>query len=664
MSETEGTRKVAFYIRVSTERQAKVEEGSLKNQEQMLHAELKRRNEQHADWGLYVESYVDEGISGKDTNRPAFQNMLHDIEIGKINAVMFTELSRLSRSLKDFINIFEFAQKHECGLICLKTEIDTTSPYKSLITKILMIFAEFEREMTSRRTAINAYERSRRGLANGGIAPLGYKRDKRRKGHLLIEEKERKCVEEIFSTYLKEKSIKKTVDYIKQKYQGQSHRLRNITRSKIYTILTNKTYIAVREIRKRDKRENEEVAAAWKPIIDNEIFTQVQNLLKQNKDRFHAHSLQRYVYVFSGLFRCGLCGEKLQGKSAYSSTSKKHYYYSHKSTCPKGGLNRIDAELVHKLVFDWLKDISTNGKRFKELQEQGKQRLRKELTLLHKEQANLEDRAEDINSQIEARIRELIKTESEIVRKTIEQSIEKLKEQNQEIKDKRAYVNHTISRLEELLNNPKDLFKQYGDLIQQALTKIDSNNFSLKAKAELQNLIAKLSLTPTAIKTALCGVNRKGLVSTVFVVSPRDKQSTNKELSLIEDSIPLPALLQIRSKAVLEKLYNRKKLSVREIARLTNTSHSTILLALSKLGIPLNGNGHKRKGQIPFGFEYRDYKLIKSKEEQEVIRMIRQYRVNGFSLRKIAYELNQKLIPTKNCGIWQANTVRKIIERT
>ncbi len=49
-------RKVAFYIRVSTERQAKVEEGSLKNQEQMLRAELERRNLQHKGWGAFVET--------------------------------------------------------------------------------------------------------------------------------------------------------------------------------------------------------------------------------------------------------------------------------------------------------------------------------------------------------------------------------------------------------------------------------------------------------------------------------------------------------------------------------------------------------------------------------------------------------------------------------
>jgi site-specific DNA recombinase len=517
------SRKVAFYIRVSTERQARVEEGSLKNQEQMLHTELRRRNEQHADWGIYVESYVDEGISGKDTNRPAFQKMLRDIELGKINAVMFTELSRLSRSLKDFLNIFEFAQKHECGLICLKTEIDTTSPYKSLITKILMIFAEFEREMTSRRTAINAYERSRRGLANGGIAPLGYKRDKYKKGHLLIDEKERKCVEEIFSTYLKKKSIKKTVNYIKTSYGGQSLRLKNITRSKIYTILTNKTYIGIREIGKRDKRESEEVVAAWKPIIEIETFTLVQSLLKNNKDRFHAHGSGRYEYLFSGLFRCGQCGEKLQGKSAYSSMSKKHYYYSHKSTCAKGGLNRIDAELVHRLVFDWLKDISTNGKRFKQLQEQGEERLQQELALLQKEQVCLEEKAADINSQVEARIRELIKTDSEIVRKTIEQSIESLEEQKQEIKDKQVYVEDMISQVKTILDNSNDLFKKYGEHIQKNLKHISDRNVSHSVKPKLQNIIAKLLLTPTAIKTALSGVNRKGPVSAVFALSPPDR---------------------------------------------------------------------------------------------------------------------------------------------
>ncbi|RKX83123.1 MAG: hypothetical protein DRP57_08545 [Spirochaetes bacterium] len=94
MSEPELKRRVGFYIRVSTERQVKVKEGSLKNQKQMLLTELKRRNQQDTGWGELAEVYVvDKGISGKDTNRPSFKRMMADIEIGKINAVMFTELS-------------------------------------------------------------------------------------------------------------------------------------------------------------------------------------------------------------------------------------------------------------------------------------------------------------------------------------------------------------------------------------------------------------------------------------------------------------------------------------------------------------------------------------------------------------------------------------------
>ena len=76
----------------------------------MLEAELERRNQQKPGWGVFVDAYVDEGLSGKNTNRPAFQRMMQDAEIGRIDTVMFTELSRLSRSLKDFLNIFEFAR--------------------------------------------------------------------------------------------------------------------------------------------------------------------------------------------------------------------------------------------------------------------------------------------------------------------------------------------------------------------------------------------------------------------------------------------------------------------------------------------------------------------------------------------------------------------------
>jgi site-specific DNA recombinase len=326
-------RKVAFYIRVSTERQARVEEGSLKNQEQMLRTELERRNAQRPGWGAFVESYVDEGISAKTTNRPAFQRLMRDIELGKIDTVLFTELSRLSRSLKDFLNIFEFAQRHACDLVCLKTEIDTTSPYQGLVTKILMVFSEFEREMTSRRTALNAYERSKRGLANGGFTVLGYRRDAQHKGRLLVDEQEAEVVRAIFQTYVQECSIRRTTAQIKARYQGRFPKLKGICPNTVYRVLLNKAYLGIRAIHKRDKANYEEVSAAWEPIVEESLFGQVQALLQANKHRYHRLGPERYTYLLSGLIRCGTCGKKLQGTSSYASSGKRHRYYSHRTTC-------------------------------------------------------------------------------------------------------------------------------------------------------------------------------------------------------------------------------------------------------------------------------------------------------------------------------------------
>ena len=96
-----------------------------------------------------------------------------------------------------------------------------------------------------------------------------------------------------------------------------------------------------------------------------------------------------------------------------------------------------------------------------------------------------------------------------------------------------------------------------------------------------------------------------------------------------------------------------------------NVSHSTVIECLRRLGIHDKG-ARKRdryQGQIPFGYNYRNGKLQKNKEEQEVITIIKQLRSSGLSLRGIARELNKRLVPTKNNGIWQAATVSNILSR-
>jgi hypothetical protein len=66
---------------------------------------------------------------------------------------------------------------------------------------------------------------------------------------------------------------------------------------------------------------------------------------------------------------------------------------------------------------------------------------------------------------------------------------------------------------------------------------------------------------------------------------------------------------------------------------------------------------------MPFGFDYRNHRLLRNSIEQAAIQMMRQCRAGGLSLREIVANLNQRLIATKQNGIWQANTVREILAR-
>ena len=150
------------------------------------------------------------------------------------------------------------------------------------------------------------------------------------------------------------------------------------------------------------------------------------------------------------------------------------------------------------------------------------------------------------------------------------------------------------------------------------------------------------------------------------VPSPQVTQQTSGKPglpTLIEGTIPLPGPALLRSKSYLAQLYTGRHLSARQISRLTEVSRSTALGALGRFGIPKNGHGRTHPGQLPFGYDYQSYRLVKNQAEQGVIRLMRQGRADGLSLRQIAGQLNQRLVPSKSNGVWQANTVRLILAR-
>ncbi len=112
---------------MSTEEQARIQDGSLVSQRQRLLEYVEGQNRRDQNWGQVIEIYCDEGKSAKDMNRPEFQRLIGDIRNGRVNLILSTELSRMSRSIRDFCELWDIFKKRNASFITLREQFDTTS---------------------------------------------------------------------------------------------------------------------------------------------------------------------------------------------------------------------------------------------------------------------------------------------------------------------------------------------------------------------------------------------------------------------------------------------------------------------------------------------------------------------------------------------------------
>src|SRR5439155_244738 len=161
-------KRVGLVVRVSTDRQAANDEGSLKTQLQRLRTHLDYKQASGENW-TEVAVYELRAISGKHSLQSAeLQRLMADIRAGRVNTVCCTALDRVSRSVRDFLEFIAFLAEQDVEFVCLKQQVDTTSPHGKLLLTMLIALAQFEREMTSERTRDAVAARSERGLWNGG----------------------------------------------------------------------------------------------------------------------------------------------------------------------------------------------------------------------------------------------------------------------------------------------------------------------------------------------------------------------------------------------------------------------------------------------------------------------------------------------------------------
>ncbi len=364
---TKGPLRIAGYVRVSSQRQA-TEGDSLVAQEHEIEQEVEFRKRRE-NWDIEsLEFYIDAGKSAKNQNRPQLQRLKRDIAAGKIDLVICFKLDRITRSLKDFVDLWALFAEHDVDVISLREKFDTSMPTGEAMVQLIMVFAQLERKMTAERTYSIMRDRAERGLWNGGHV-LGYRSKSDDPGRLEIDEEGAAIVRQIFDGFeelgssgavtrrLSDQGIRYP-SYVTRSGKQRGGKL--FAKQKVTGILRNPVYIG--QVRWGDAVHE----GCHPPIITSQQFDRVQAQLSQTvKRRMNLRTIKPHShrhYLLSGLLRCS-CGAHMTGAAAHGRSSTHLYYVctrqSHEGGKYSCNAPRVPAEALEQAVIKRIRELGT-----------------------------------------------------------------------------------------------------------------------------------------------------------------------------------------------------------------------------------------------------------------------------------------------------------------
>lgn len=226
-------KRSAIYVRVSTGMQADKDSLPMQRKDMIAYSELILGIPDY-------EIFEDAGFSGKNIDRPAYQKMMGKIRDGEFSHLLVWKIDRISRNLLDFSQMY--AELKELGVIFISKneQFDTSTAMGEAMLKIILVFAELERQMTGERVTATMISRASAGKWNGGKIPYGYGYDKK-SGNFFIREDEAAVVRLIRDEYFKTQSFLR----VSQIINGLGYRSRNGTEwssASVHSILSAPFY--------------------------------------------------------------------------------------------------------------------------------------------------------------------------------------------------------------------------------------------------------------------------------------------------------------------------------------------------------------------------------------------------------------------------------------
>lgn len=344
------TFNVALYIRLSREDGDNMESESITNQRDLLQMFLEKTEEKL----IYIDEYVDDGVSGSTFDRPSWKRLIADIDNGKVNTIITKDLSRMGR---DYISMGEYIERifPERGIryIAINDDIDTLYETPGLeFLQFKLMFNDYYLKDTSKKIRKIVKAKKEKGQFLGWKAVYGYKKDPNDKHKIIIDEEVKPIIERMFNLALDGKSPRQIANIFSDEHIPTPSVYANLNRGMrstayelwcprtIEEMLINQTYIGNltqgrrKKLGYKSKKEIRTPKEEWiiventhEAIIDKKVFYTVQDLLKKNKNKTNNN-----IQLFSGFMVCKECGHAI-GINKSSDGKRKYccctYYISH-----------------------------------------------------------------------------------------------------------------------------------------------------------------------------------------------------------------------------------------------------------------------------------------------------------------------------------------------
>ncbi len=371
----------ALYCRLSQEDANEGDSNSITNQKDILLRYAKEHRFPNPTF------FVDDGYSGTNYDRPGFQQMLSEIEAGKVVVVLTKDLSRLGRnsSLTGLYINFTFP-KYSVRYIAINDHFDTIDPNSTDndVAGIKNWFNEFFAKDTSRKIRAVQKAKGERGVPLTTNVPFGYRKDPEDRTKWIVDEAAALVVKRIFklcmegrgpmqiakllqaekvlnpTSYKRREGIKSPSPETADPYHWNTNTVVHILERREYTGCTVNFKTYTNSIWDKKQRETpiEKQAVFYNThpaIIEQKVFDKVQQIRKQR----HRRTKTGKSSLFSGMVYCADCGAKMRYCTTnYFEKRQDHFvcanYRSNTGSC---SAHFIRAVVLEELVWMHMKAV-------------------------------------------------------------------------------------------------------------------------------------------------------------------------------------------------------------------------------------------------------------------------------------------------------------------